>query len=151
MLHRVGTANANLLLMTQTILVVDDDASVRESVDKVLRGAGYQTLLAAGVSDAIVQFHALPIDLVMLDIGLPNQKGWETCKQVSGAHPNVPMIVIAGQGGPFSSALAAGASAFMVKPLDANEMLKKAQELLAHSRPFMLEPTPSIPNVTVRS
>ena len=121
-------------MMKKTILVVDDDASVRESVNKVLRGAGYETVLAAGAMDAITRFHTHSNDLVLLDIGLPTQNGWETCKHVARVHANVPIIVITGQAGQFHSALAAGASALMEKPLDAHQLLQLTQALLANAR-----------------
>jgi CheY-like chemotaxis protein len=116
--------------MNKTILVVDDDVSVRESVTKVLRGAGYQTVLAAGGLEAIARFLAHSIDLVLLDIGLPNQNGWETCKHLALGHAEVPIVVITGQEGQSNSALAAGAVALMQKPLDAPRLLQMIRELL---------------------
>ncbi len=117
--------------MKKNILLVDDDASVRESVKKVLNDAGYGVVLAAGGLEAIAQFDAHAIDLVLLDIGLPNQNGWETCRHFAREHANVPTIVITGQTGQFKFALAAGAAALMEKPLGAHRLLHMIQELLA--------------------
>jgi CheY-like chemotaxis protein len=130
-----GTANANIHLMKKTILLVDDDVSVREAVEKVLRGAGYEVVLAAGGLEAITRIQAQPIDLVLLDIGLPNQNGWEACRHLSREHANVPIIVITGQTGQFKSALAAGAVGLMEKPLDAHRLLEGIQQLLAAPKP----------------
>ena len=121
--------------MKKNILLVDDDASVRESVKKVLNDAGYDVVLAAGGLEAIAQFDAHAIDLVLLDIGLPNQNGWEACRHLSREHANVPIIVITGQTGQFKSALAAGAVALMEKPLDAHRLLHVIQELLDSRSP----------------
>jgi CheY-like chemotaxis protein len=121
--------------MKKTILLVDDDASVRQSVNKVLRGAGYDVVLAAGGLEAVARFQAQAIDLVLLDIGLPNQNGWEACRHLSREHANVPIIVITGQTGQFKSALAAGAVALMEKPLDAHRLLHVIQELLDSRSP----------------
>jgi len=121
--------------MKKTILLVDDDASVRQSVNKVLRGAGYDVVLAAGGLEAVARFQAQAIDLVLLDIGLPNQNGWEACRHLSRGHANVPIIVITGQTGQFKSALAAGAVALMEKPLDAHRLLHVIQELLDSRSP----------------
>jgi two-component system nitrogen regulation response regulator NtrX len=120
--------------MKKTILVVDDDASVRESVENVLGDAGYQTVLAAGGLEAIVKFDANAIDLVLLDIGLPNQNGWQTCGHLSREHGNIPIIVMTGQPGQFKSALASGAAALMEKPLNAQELLQTIQSLLDRSK-----------------
>ena len=119
--------------MKKTVLVVDDDASVRESVQKVLRDAGYEVLLAAGGLEAVVRFDTHKTDLVLLDIGLPNQNGREICQHLVSEHPHVPVILITGQAGQFNSALAAGAAALMEKPLDVDQLLQLAQKLLAAS------------------
>jgi CheY-like chemotaxis protein len=116
--------------MKKTILLVDDDEAVRDSVNKVLHGAGYEVEMAAGGLQAIARFQARSIDLVLMDIGLPNQNGWETCRHFAREHSNVPVIVITGQAGQFKSALAAGAAALMEKPLDAHRLLRMIQELL---------------------
>jgi len=117
--------------MKKTILLVDDDVSVREAVDKVLRGAGYEVVLAAGGLEAIARVQAQSVDLVLLDIGLPNQNGWEACQHLSREHAKIPIVVITGQTGQFKSALAAGAVALMEKPLDADRLLQVIQELLS--------------------
>jgi two-component system response regulator RegX3 len=116
-------------------LLVDDDASVRESVEKVLRGAGYEVVLAAGGLEAIAKFQAQSIDLILLDIGLPNLNGWEACRHLARERPNVPIILITGQAGQFKSALAAGAVALMEKPLDAHRLLEVVQEILVRQKP----------------
>jgi DNA-binding response OmpR family regulator len=135
-LHVVGTANANLSFMKKAILVVDDDVSVRESVNKVLGDAGYDTVLAADGVEAIVRFDSCPADLVLLDIGLPIHNGWETCRHLARAHSEVPIIVMTGQPAQFKSALAAGAAALMEKPLDAHQLLHIVQVLLAKPKEF---------------
>lgn len=117
-----------------TIMLVDDDASVRKAVEKVLRGAGYEVVLAAGGLEAVARVQARPIDLVLLDIGLPNKNGWEACQHLNREHPKVPIVVITGQAGQFKSALAAGAVALMEKPLDANRLLQVVEELLVKSK-----------------
>jgi CheY-like chemotaxis protein len=125
-----GTANANMRCMNKTILLVDDDVSVRESVEKVLRGAGYEVALAAGGLEAIAKFQAQAFDLVLLDIGLPNLNGWEACRHLARQRPKVPIVVITGQSGQFKSALAVGAVALMEKPLEALRLLDSVQEIL---------------------
>jgi CheY-like chemotaxis protein len=124
-----GTANANIHWM-KTILLADDDASVRESITKVLKSAGYEVVLAAGGLEAIARFEGQSIDLVLLDLGLPNLNGWEVCRHFTHERPRVPVVAITGQSGQYPSALAAGASALMEKPLDAHRVLHIIQELL---------------------
>jgi len=120
--------------MKKTIMVVDDDASVRESVNKVLREAGYETAMAAGGLEAVVRFDSGSVDLVLLDIGLPNQNGWETCRHLAREHSDTSIIVMTGQPGQFKPALASGAAALMEKPLDAHELLHTIQLLLGKQK-----------------
>lgn len=122
--------------MKKTILVVDDDASVRESVNKVLRGAGYEVVLASGGLEAVVRFQTHAIDLVLLDIGLPDQNGWETCTHLVREHPSVPIILITGHEGQFYFALAAGAAALIEKPLDAHRLLRLIGDLMDKPKNF---------------
>jgi CheY-like chemotaxis protein len=122
--------------MKKTILLVDDDAAIRESAKKVLNDAGYEVVLAAGGFEAIAQFEAHPIDLVLLDIGLPNQNAWETCRHLAREHIDVPIVVITGQAGQFKSALAAGALALMEKPLDPHRLMPMFEELLAKPKEY---------------
>jgi CheY-like chemotaxis protein len=118
--------------MKKIILVVDDDASVRESVKKVLAGAGYEVVLAAGGLEAVAHFQSHPANLLLLDLGLPNQNGWETCRHFSEEHPRIPIILMTGQSGQFKSALSAGAAALMEKPLTADQLLHLIHQLLDH-------------------
>ncbi len=120
--------------MNKTILVVDDDESVRQSVQKVLRNAGFEVVLAAGGLDAIARFDAQHVDLVLLDVGLPNQNGCETCRHLTHEHADVPIIVMTGQSGQFKYALAFGAAALVEKPLSADRLLQLIQDLLGKSR-----------------
>jgi CheY-like chemotaxis protein len=117
--------------MKKTILLVDDDASVRKAVEKVLRSAGYDVVLAAGGLEAVARIQAQSVDLVLLDIGLPNQNGLEACRHLSREYAKVPIIVITGQTGQSKTALAAGAAALMEKPLDAQRLLEVIQEFLS--------------------
>jgi CheY-like chemotaxis protein len=115
--------------MRKTILVVDDDLSIRDSVIKVLKSAGYDTVPAAGGLEALTRLLTQSIDVVLLDIGLPNQNGWETCRNIAREHTAVPIIVITGQTGLSKLALEAGATAFMEKPLEADQLLEMIEDL----------------------
>jgi DNA-binding response OmpR family regulator len=120
--------------MKKTILVVDDDASVRESVENVLKGAGYGSVQAAGGLQAPAKFDSHSIDLVILDIGHPHQDDWQTCVHLARRHSDVPIIVTTREPGQFSAALASGAAALMEKPLDADELLQTVQILLGRTK-----------------
>lgn len=115
------------------ILVVDDDVSVRESVCKVLQAEGYETITAADGAAALKQFVMHPIDLLLLDLGLPLKSGWDVFEYITRKNPLLPIIVITGQSRQKRMAQAAGAGALMEKPLDVEELLRVIKQLLAES------------------
>jgi CheY-like chemotaxis protein len=116
------------------VLVVDDDPSVRESLGKVLKGAGYEVALATDGDEAVRRFESEHVDLMLLDIGLPIKSGWEAFERITRRDPVLPMIIITGQTGQYKTAVAAGVGALMEKPLDAPKLLETMQELLAEPK-----------------
>lgn len=117
--------------MKQRVFIVDDDASVRESLKKVLTGAGYEVTTAADGQEAVAQFVPGQIDLVLLDLNLPFRSGWDVFERLTTQHPTIPLIIITGLPDQYPTALAAGAGALMEKPIDAPALLKTMNELLA--------------------
>ena len=120
--------------MKKNVLVVDDDASVRRSVRKVLEGAGYEVAAASDGEEAVVQFVPEQIDLVLLDLNLPLRSGWDVFERLTTRYPFVPIIIITGMPNQYRTALAAGASALMEKPIDVPALLKTMDELLAEPK-----------------
>jgi len=116
--------------MKKSILVVDDDRSVRDSLKKVLEAAGYEVLLAAGGMEATIRFQAAPIDLLLLDLDLPNQSGWDVFGGLTTKHPFVPVIIITGLANQRRVAEAAGVGALFEKPVEATALLQRIKELL---------------------
>jgi DNA-binding response OmpR family regulator len=120
------------------VLVIDDDPSVRESVSKVLRDEGYQAVTAADGLEALEQFEAHDIDLLVLDLGLPIKNGWDVFERITTENPFVPVIIITGQADQYDVAVAAGVGALMEKPLDALHLLHTIRELLAEPQEVRL-------------
>src|SRR4051812_27621707 len=113
------------------ILLVDDDLSVRQSVARVLRSEGFRVVPASDGREAVSVVETEQIDLVLLDLNMPEQNGWETLQQLSLKVPAVPIIIITARGNQLFQALAAGAAALMEKPLDFPRLLQTARDLLA--------------------
>ena len=81
----------------QTVLIVDDDASMRTRVSTRLREEGFQTIDVQTGEEALpIAAHARP-DAILLDVGLPGIDGWETLKrlQADGATAAIPIVLIA--------------------------------------------------------
>jgi len=115
----------------EKVLVVDEDASVRESLRRVLEDAGYQVALAGNSQEAVEQFDSRPVDLLLLDIGLPVKNGWDTFERITRAAPVLPIIITTRQSNQHDLAVAAGVGTLMEKPPDVTELLKTMQDLLA--------------------
>jgi len=113
------------------ILVVDDDAAVREMLTRVLVGEDYLVLPAASGPDALKVAAATPIDLVLLDLNMPRQSGWDTFERLIAEDPLVPIIIITARSNQLFAALASGAGALLEKPLDFPKLLQTISNLLA--------------------
>lgn len=118
--------------MRPRVLVVDDDAAVRASLQKLLEAAGYEVRLASGGSDAVGWFERVQIDLLLLDLGLPCQNGWQVLERLRELQPAVPVIILTAMPNQARAARAARVAALLEKPLEAPALLKTMEELLAH-------------------
>jgi len=117
--------------MKKRILIVDDDAAVSGSMKRVLERAGYAVALALDSEEAIIQFLPEQTDLLLLDLNLPTRSGWDVFERLTTRCPFVPVIIITGMPNQLPTALAAGASALMEKPVDPAQLLKMIGEVLS--------------------
>jgi len=115
----------------QRILVVDDDASVREMLARVLAGEGYAVSAAADGNVAIEMAAATEFDLVLLDLNLPGKSGWSTFEALTGRHPLLTVIIVTARSNQLFTALGAGVGALLEKPLDFTKLLQTITQLLA--------------------
>jgi two-component system OmpR family response regulator len=117
----------------KTILLVDDDPSVREMIGRVLIGEGYLVLCAADGAEAIGIAAANHIDLVLLDLNMPVKGGWDTFERLTSEDPLLAVIIITARSNQLFTALGAGVGALLEKPLDFPMLLKTVSALLAES------------------
>ena len=114
----------------ERILLVDDDASVRDSLAAVLVEEGFQIVLAADGQQALETIEKIPVDLVLLDLNMPRLNGWNTFEHLVGAHPLVPIVIIAARPNQLLLAASVGAGALLEKPLDIPFLLHTIRRLL---------------------
>jgi two-component system phosphate regulon response regulator OmpR len=113
------------------ILIVDDDASVREMLTRVLAGEGYLVWAAANGTAALEIAAAAKVDLVLLDLNLPGKSGWDTFERLTVENPLLAVIIVTARSNQLFTALSAGAGALLEKPLDFPKLLQTISRLLA--------------------
>jgi two-component system, NtrC family, nitrogen regulation response regulator NtrX len=111
--------------MNETILIVDDEVSICQSLKAILEDEGYQVLVAGSGEEGIkIVAEEMP-QLVLLDIWLPGIDGLETLKAIHAAHPNVLIIMMSGHGTIETAVKATklGAFDFIEKPLSLDKVI----------------------------
>lgn len=116
--------------MTGNILVVDDERSIRDALSKVLRAEGHGIVLAKDGEEAIEKLAQEPIDLLVLDLGLPVKDGWVALHWLAHVNPLLPVVVITGKWKQGALCEGAGVDVLMEKPLDVPLLLQIICELL---------------------
>src|SRR3984957_1058123 len=124
----------NLIPAGHRILVVDDDASAREMVTRVLAGEGYSVWQAADGAAALEVAAAVKLDLALLDLNLPGDNGLKTLNALAARELSLPIIVMTARSKQFSKAPGARISAFLEKPLDFSRLLQTVSHLLAERK-----------------
>ena len=115
----------------QHILVVDDDAGLRELVVRYLVGNGYH---ATGAGDAVAMRQHLerhPVDLILLDIMLPGEDGLTIARRLR-EHGGPPVIMLSARSEPVDRivGLEVGADDYLPKPFDHRELLARVRAVL---------------------
>ena len=118
-----------------TILLVDDEDSVRKVLAFPLERDGYSVVQAADGEDALRQFAAQPVDLVVLDIMLPKLDGLEVCKRLR-ATSTVPIIMLTARDDELDKVigLELGADDYITKPFSIREFRSRVRALLRRAR-----------------
>ncbi len=111
------------------VLVVEDDPLIRSLLAEILDQEGYAVVQAGLGEAALARLEAGGIDLVLLDVMLPDLDGLEICRRVrsreSLASLPILMVTARGQGRDVTAGFAAGADDYIVKPFDADELLAR--------------------------
>ena len=113
-----------------SVLIVDDDAFLREHIRGVIGSAGYESIEAGDGKEAIVQLGSKP-DLVLLDLNLPQASGLEVLGVARAKYPEIPVIVVSGTGEVLDAvaALKNGATDYIHKPFETEELLARMKEV----------------------
>jgi DNA-binding response OmpR family regulator len=120
---------------SSTILLVDDEETVRKVLTFPLERDGYQVVQAADGEEALARFGDQPVDLVVLDIMLPKLDGLEVCKQLR-SHSSVPIIMLTARDDELDKVvgLELGADDYITKPFSIREFRSRVRALLRRAR-----------------
>src|ERR1700761_3031259 len=121
---------------TSTILVIDDDVDLRNSLGRLLRSVGLNSRLFASVSDFLSSEPTEGPSCLVLDVRLPGQSGLEFQRELAAIGRELPIIFITGHGDiPMSvQAMKGGAIEFLTKPIRDQELLDAIQYGLNRDR-----------------
>lgn len=117
------------------ILVVDDEARMRESVRDLLDAYGYKCQLAATAEQALQTLAQQDIELILLDINMPGMSGMDLLKVLARDHPKISVIIVSGEStfDNAARALRSGAADFLRKPYQPDDLIRAVQNTL-HKR-----------------
>jgi DNA-binding response OmpR family regulator len=118
------------------ILIIDDEASLRQTLARVLQRAGHEVTTAGAGQEALALLAQQAFDLVYLDIRMPEMNGLEALKAIHAAQPELPVILFTAQPDLNSAleALRQGAVDYLLKPLQPQALIERTQAVLARSQ-----------------
>jgi len=116
----------------QTILVIDDDESLRDTIGVMLEQEGFRAVLAEDGPTGFEKAVSSKPDLVLVDLRLPGMSGTEICKQLRAARVATPIIVLSAVGDELDKVLLLeiGADDYVVKPFGARELMARIRAVL---------------------
>lgn len=118
------------------IMVVDDDRNTRRLFQAVLEAAGYRVVTAGDGEEALAVMEKGYVDLVVLDIMMPNMDGYEFTKTLRQSNNNLPILMVSAKQLPSDKkqGFLVGTDDYMTKPIDEEEMLYRIKALLRRAK-----------------
>jgi DNA-binding NtrC family response regulator len=120
------------MAQSRKVLVVDDDAVVGHSINRVLTGQGYQVQEAVSGREALEALGRQHYDMVFTDIRMPGMDGLDMAARMKKSYPEMPVVVITGYGTEASEKQASdlGVAGFLRKPLSPDTIIENAERVL---------------------
>lgn len=114
------------------ILIVDDDSHIRELVGHLLKREGFGVTEASNGFEALEQLQSVKVDLVILDIMMPEMDGWELCRQLEADYEDLPILMLTAKGETIHKVKGfdLGTDDYLVKPFDSQELVARVKALL---------------------
>lgn len=121
----------------RSILVIDDDDSLRDTIGVLLEQEGFRALLESDGKAGYERALAAKPDLILVDLRLPSMTGVEVCKQLRAARVQTPIIVLSAVGEEIDKVLLLeiGADDYVVKPFGTRELLARIRAVMRRALP----------------
>ena len=121
--------------MSKRVLVIEDDAAIREGIVDALTGRGYEVSQAATGLDGLEKATRADCDLVLLDLVLPGIDGLDILRRVREVRPALPVIILTARGSESDrvAGLGLGSDDYVVKPFSVKELLARIEAVLRRS------------------
>ncbi|MBI5031217.1 MAG: response regulator transcription factor [Chloroflexi bacterium] len=116
--------------MSKTILIADDDSTIRDVLEQYLRRDGFTVLTATNGQAALQTARSEKPDLVVLDLMMPEMDGWEACRQLR-AESTLPILMLTARGEEYERILGLGLGAddYVTKPFSPGEVVARVKAI----------------------
>ena len=120
--------------MAKKVLIVDDEPNIVASLEYLVGKAGYESAVARDGDEALAAVQSFLPDLVLLDVMLPKQSGYEVCRKMREQpglrHIRIVRLSAKGREAEVSKGLSVGADAYVTKPFSNRELMAQVATLL---------------------
>jgi two-component system, OmpR family, KDP operon response regulator KdpE len=118
------------------VLIVEDDAGIRQSLFETLTALGFVIGEAENGEEALLRLRMIDYDAVLLDINMPGMGGIETCRRIRRSYPHVPiiMLTVRDEEDDKVEALDAGADDYVTKPFQIRELTARLRSAIRRSK-----------------
>jgi CheY-like chemotaxis protein len=119
--------------VSKIVLCVDDSATMQQVADITFRGTEFTYVGVRSVEEALQKAKSQKPAIVLADSQMPGKTGYELCQELKASMPDVPVVILVGNGAPYDAAKGTqvGADANLPKPWDTQTMLEKVTEIVA--------------------
>jgi DNA-binding response OmpR family regulator len=125
--------------MAKKVLIVDDEPNIVAALEYLLQRKGYEIRVAADGEEALRLVQSFAPDLVLLDVMMPRQSGYEVCQRIrerpEWSRTRIVMLSAKGREAEVSKGLSLGADLYITKPFSSAELVARIGELLGDERP----------------
>ena len=129
--------------MSQLIMIIDDEAGVRDLLGDALKLAGFETITAADAMIAQTLLRNTKPDLLIVDINMPMMDGFEFIKRIRGNGDNTPALMLSARGdrADVTRGLTIGADDYVTKPFGLEELVLRIKAILRRSQFTVVTPS----------